>query len=217
MTLIKNPSKIEAKSFEIIDRFLKTRGFPGQQKDVVRRVIHASADLQYARDLVFSRNAIPAGLSAIRNGKAIVVDSSMVKAGVNKNITSEFANKIICPINDEDVIKKARSLSITRAIAAMRKARRMMNGGIVAIGNAPTALQEVCGLIEQCKAHPALVVGIPVGFVGAVESKQRLRGLGISFITNKSRKGGSAIAAAIVNALLILAREKRARKEAANG
>lgn len=207
MTIINNPSRIEAKSFEIINRFLKKEGFPRHKRDVVRRVIHASADLQYAKDLVFSKNAISAALAAIRSGKAIVVDSSMVKAGVNKNITSEFTNKVICPISHKDVIRKSRALNLTRAIIAMRKASSMIQGGIVAIGNAPTALQEVCDLIEQGKARPALVVGIPVGFVGAAESKQRLRELGIPSITNKSRKGGSAVAAAIVNALLILAKE----------
>lgn len=209
MTIMNNPSRIEAKSFEIINRFLKKDGFPRRKRDVVRRVIHASADLQYARDLVFSKNAISAALAAIRSGEAIVVDSSMVKAGVNKNITSEFANKVICPINHKDVIRKSRASNLTRAIIAMRKASSLMQGGIVAIGNAPTALQEVCDLIEQGKAHPALVVGIPVGFVGAVESKRRLRGLGMPSITNKSRKGGSAVAAAAVNALLILAKEGR--------
>lgn len=207
MKIMNNPSRIEAKSFEIINKLLKKRGFPGRKRDVVRRVIHASADLGYAQDLVFSKNAVPEALAAIRSGKAIVVDSSMVKAGVNKNITSKFANKVICSINHKDVIKKSRALNLTRAIIAMRKACRLMEGGIVAIGNAPTALQEVCDLIEQGKAHPALVVGIPVGFVGAAESKRRLRGLGIPSISNKSRKGGSAVAAAIVNALLILAKE----------
>lgn len=205
MTIINNPLKIEAESFRIISGFLKKRKFPGMQKDVVKRVIHASADLNYAVDLTFSKKAISAGLRAIRNGKNIVVDSSMVKAGINKDIARRFKNKVICLINDREVARTACHLKITRAIVAMRKCKDMMNGGIVAIGNAPTALQEVCDLIEKGNVQPALVVGVPVGFVGAVKSKKRLRGLAVQYITNKRRKGGSNIAAAIVNALLLLA------------
>ena len=147
-------------------------------------------------------------MRTIKQGKNIVVDSSMVKAGINKNITARFKNKIICRIHDKDVIRKAGELNLTRAIVAMRKSQREMEGGIIAIGNAPTALFELCDLIKEAKSKPALVVGIPVGFVGAAESKRALRSLKIPYITNKSRKGGSTVAAAIVNALLILAKGK---------
>ena len=203
--------RIEARSFEIIGGLLRKKGIhlTGARKAVITRVIHTSVDLGYARDLVFSPGAIEAGLKAIKQGRNIVVDSSMVKAGINKNITAHFKNKIICRIHDKDVIKKAGELNLTRAIVAMRKSQRETNGGIVAIGNAPTALFELCDLIKNAKSKPALVVGIPVGFVGAAESKRALRGLKISYITNKSRKGGSTVAAAIVNALLILARDRR--------
>ncbi|OGW78058.1 MAG: hypothetical protein A3I73_05040 [Omnitrophica bacterium RIFCSPLOWO2_02_FULL_45_16] len=207
--MISEGRRIEGKSFEIIGGLLKKRRIhlSGPQKAVITRVIHASADLGYVRDLVFSPGAIEAGIRAIKRGKNIVVDSSMVKAGINKNITARFKNKIICRIHDKDIIKNAEELNLTRSIVAMRKSQRETEGGIIAIGNAPTALFEICDLIKGAKSKPALVVGIPVGFVGAAESKRMLRSLKIPYITNKSRKGGSAVAAAIVNALLILARE----------
>jgi len=209
--IINEGKRIEAKSFEIIGGLLKKKGIDlsGPRKAVITRVIHTSVDLGYAGDLVFSPGAIEAGLRAIRQGKNIVVDSSMVKAGINKNIAARFKNKIICRIHDKDVIKKSGELNLTRAIVAMRKSQRETEGGIIAIGNAPTALFELCDLIKDAKSKPALVVGIPVGFVGAAESKRILRSLKIPYITNKSRKGGSTVAAAIVNALLILARDGR--------
>ena len=210
MKTINEGRKIEARSFEIIGGLLRKKGIhlTGARKAVITRVIHTSVDLGYARDLVFSPGAIAAGLKAIKQGRNIVVDSSMVKAGINKNITARFKNKIICRIHDKDVIKKSGELNLTRAIVAMRKSQRETDGGIVAIGNAPTALFELCDLIKEAKSKPALVVGIPVGFVGAAESKRALRSLKIPYITNKSRKGGSTVAAAIVNALLILAKGK---------
>ncbi len=206
MAIINNPQKIEAKSFEIIDGLLKGLRFPGYQKDVVKRVIHTTTDLRYAKDLLFSEGAVMAAMKALASGAAIVVDSSMVKAGINKKISLEFKNKIICPINDKDVIRRSSRLKLTRAIVAVRKASGKMNGALVAIGNAPTALFELCDLVSKSAVRPALVVGVPVGFVGAKESKKKLRSLGIPYISNKSTRGGSTVAAAIVNALLILAK-----------
>ena len=172
--LINEGRKIEARSFEIIGGLLKKKGInlSGLKKPVITRVIHTSVDLGYVRDMVFSPGAISAGLKAIKQGKNIVVDSSMVKAGLNKNIIARFKNKIICRMHDKDVARKAGELNLTRAIVAMRKSQRETNGGIVAIGNAPTALFELCDLIKNAKSKPALVVGIPVGFVGAAESKK---------------------------------------------
>lgn len=203
--------EIEAKSFEIITGLLKKKGIvlSGPKKAVINRVIHTSVDLGYVRDMVFSPDAISSGLKAIRQGRNIVTDSTMVKAGINKSITAGFKNKIICRMHDKNVARKAGELNLTRAVVAMRKSQREAEGGIVAIGNAPTALFELCRLIKEEKFKPALVVGIPVGFVGAAESKRALRDLKIPYITNKSRKGGSTVAAAIVNALLILARDRR--------
>ena len=215
MKPINEGCRIEGKSFQIIGGLLRKKGIhlSGPQKAVITRVIHTSVDLGYARDLVFSPGAIEAGLRAIRQGKNIVVDSSMVKAGINKNIAARFKNKIICRIHDKDVIKKSGELNLTRAIVAMRKSQRETEGGIIAIGNAPTALFEVCDLVKSGKVEAALIIGVPVGFVGAAESKRMLRSLKIPYITNKSRKGGSTVAAAIVNALLILARERGVKKE----
>lgn len=211
LKIINEGRRIECKSFEIIGGLLKKKGIhlSGLKKPVITRVIHTSVDLGYTGDLVFSPGAIKAGIRAIKQGKNIVVDSSMVKAGLNKNITAWFKNKIICRIQDKDVIRKAGELNLTRAIAAMRKSQKEMDGGIIAIGNAPTALFELCDLVKSGKVEPDLIVGIPVGFVGAAESKMALRALKIPYISNKSRKGGSPVAAAIVNALLILARDGR--------
>lgn len=211
MKPINEGRRIEGKSFQIIGGLLRKKGIhlSGPKKAVITRVIHTSVDLGYAGDLVFSPGAIEAGLKAIKQGKNIVVDSSMVKAGINKNITASFKNKIICRIHDKDVIRKSGELNLTRAILTMRKSQRETEGGIIAIGNAPTALFELCDLIKEAKSQPALVVGMPVGFVGAAESKRMLCSLKIPYITNKSRKGGSTVAAAIINALLILARDRR--------
>lgn len=211
MKPINEGRRIEGKSFQIIGGLLRKKGIhlSGPKKAVITRVIHTSVDLGYAGDLVFSPGAIEAGLMAIKQGKNIVVDSSMVKAGINKNITAGFKNNIICRIHDKDTIRRSGELNLTRAIVAMRKSQMEAEGGIIAIGNAPTALFELCDLVKNGKVEPALIIGVPVGFVGAVESKSILRSLKIPHITNKSRKGGSPVAAAIVNALLISARDRR--------
>lgn len=202
---ILDPQKIEEKSFEIIDRFFPDLKLPLGEKAVVKRVIHATTDLSYAKELSFHPEAIEAGLRAIKKGKDIICDVSMVKAGINANLLSEFGGKVICLINDKDIIRKSAQLKIARAILSMRKAAKFMDGAIVSIGNAPTALFELCDLIKQNKVRPALVIGIPVGFVGAVESKKILRSQSVPYISNRNRKGGSCVAAAIVNALLKIA------------
>lgn len=200
-----DPQKIEDKSFEIIDGLLASSKLPRQEREVVKRVIHATTDLDYAKELLFHPRAIEHALSAIKNGKDIICDVGMVEAGINKKALANFGGKVICCINDEDVIKESSRLNIARAILAMRKAAVFMDGAIISIGNAPTALFELCGLVKDGKAKPALVVGIPVGFVGAADSKKELISSGIPYITNSGRKGGSSVAAAITNALLKLA------------
>lgn len=201
MKRILNPAKIELRSFEIIEGLLKGSKLAGPKRDIIKRVIHSTTDLDYARELLFHPKAIEAGLAAIRQGADIICDVSMVKAGIKA--------KTRCLINDKYVVKEAARLNIARAIVAMRKAARFMDGAIIAIGNAPTALFEVCDLVEAKKVMPALIIGVPVGFVGALETKKRLASIGVPYITNTSTKGGSAVAAAITNALLKLAREKR--------
>lgn len=208
MKRIVDPKKIEDKSFEIIDKFLVSSKLSWQAKQVLKRVIHATTDLDYIKEISFHRNAIESGLNAIREGRDIICDVSMVKAGINKKILSTFGGKVICFINDEDVIKKASRLNIARAILAMRKAVKLMDGAIISIGNAPTALFELCNLVKSGKVKPALIIGIPVGFVGAVDSKKELTSLDVPYITNTSTKGGSSVAAAITNALLKMAKEK---------
>lgn len=209
MERITDPQKIEDKSFEIIDSLLASSKLPWQEREVVKRVIHATTDLDYARELSFHPRAIERALSAIKGGKDIICDVSMVEAGINKKALADFGGKAVCFINDEDVIKESFRLKIARAILAMRKAAALMDGAIVSIGNAPTALFELCALVKSGKAKPALIVGIPVGFVGAADSKKELIVSGIPYITNSGTKGGSSVAAAITNALLKLAEENK--------
>ncbi len=200
-----NPIEIEKESFRIIDKKLDELNVSSENRDIIRRVIHATTDFNYVTDLVFHPNAINAGIKAIKEGKNIITDVAMVKAGINKGIVSDFGGEVICLINDQDVMDEAKKQNLTRAIISMRKASQVMTDGIVAIGNAPTALFELCNLIEQSKAAPALIVGIPVGFVGSLESKNRLREMNIPYIINQTIKGGSSVAASIVNALLKIA------------
>lgn len=208
MDIILNPSLIENKSFEIISRRLPDLKMPAAEQDIVKRVIHATTEFDYAKDLSFHPGAVKAGLKAIKDGRDIICDVGMVKAGINKKILSSFGGKVGCFINDRDVIKKASKLKIARAIVAMRKGACIANGAIVVIGNAPTALFELCDLVKKGKVKPALIIGVPVGFVGAQEAKSRLSKTGLAYITNRSTKGGSSVAAAIVNALLKLAEKK---------
>ena len=187
MIVLNDPREIETKSFRIVDKYLKNVKLPGFQKEVLKRVLHATSDLKYAKDFLFHSKAVKDGLAAIRKGKSIVVDASMVKAGINKKILLGFAGKVICLINKEDIVKQASRLNITRSILAMRKAHKLMDGGIVAIGNAPTALFEVCDLVSKGRTRPSLIIGLPVWLVGAKEAKKRLRTLNIPYINNKSR------------------------------
>jgi len=167
MAIIHDPRKIEARSFEIIDGFLRGAGFPKPRKDIIRRVIHTTVDRSYAKDLIFSKNAIESALKALKSGALIIVDSSMVQAGINKKITAQFGNKVICRIHEKAIVAKAARLGVTRAICAMRSSVKQLTGAIVAIGNAPTALFELSDMIKNQEVKPTLVVGIPVGFVGS--------------------------------------------------
>lgn len=206
MEILTNPKDIESRSFQIVDKYVRGAKLPRFQKEVVKRVLHATSDLNYAKDLLFSKGAILGGLKAIRQGRDIIVDAEMVKAGINKRILNCFGGRVVCMINNKDVIRKSAELKITRAILAMRKSAKLIDKAIVAIGNAPTALFEVCDLVEDKSVKPALIIGVPVGFVGAKEAKKKLRSLNIPYITNQSRKGGSSIAIAIINALLKIAK-----------
>lgn len=199
------PQQIEGKSFEMITEEIGEHLFTDEQYRVVQRVIHASADFELGRSMVFHPDAIEAGIKAIRSGKRVVADVQMVQVGVSKQRIEQFGGDIRVYISDEDVIEEAKRLDTTRAIISMRKAIKEADGGIFAIGNAPTALLELIRLIKEGEARPGLVIGLPVGFVSAAESKEELAKLDIPFITNIGRKGGSTVTVAALNAISLLA------------
>jgi precorrin-8X/cobalt-precorrin-8 methylmutase len=200
---------IEDSSFAIIDREAGTHGFDAPEWQVVRRVIHATADFEFKTLMRFHPEALRSGIAALRRGCPVLVDVRMIAAGLNEERLRAYGCSIVSYISDDDVIATAKLNDSTRAIEAMRKAWRLghLDGSIVAIGNAPTALLEVVRLIREEGARPALVVGVPVGFVSAAESKLAVVGLSTPFIVAEGRKGGSPIAVAIIHALLLLSAE----------
>ena len=201
---------IEDRSFEIIDREVGRHHYNKDEWPIVRRVIHATADFDFARGnmIIFHRDAIQCGLKSLKNSCNIVVDVNGVIGGFNKENLKEFGNKVICNISDPNIAIHAKKFNKTRAQTSMRMASSEMNDGVVVIGNAPTALVEVIQMIKEKVTQPALVIGVPVGFVCAVESKEELQTLQIPYITNMGRKGGSPCASAIVNALFKLLKER---------
>lgn len=199
---------IEHASFAIIDREAGPHGYGADQWPLVRRLIHASADFEFNGLTRFHPAAVQAGIAALRAGRPIVADVEMIRVGVSRPRLAHFGGDIHQFINDEDVIRQARAEDSTRAVQAMRKARRLglIDGGIVGIGNAPTALLEVLRQIREEGARPALVIGMPVGFVSAAESKADLAQIeDIPWILTQGRKGGSTLVVAAIHALLALA------------
>ncbi|HEY6837246.1 MAG TPA: precorrin-8X methylmutase [Geobacteraceae bacterium] len=212
MSVHLRPEEIEAESFRIIEAEVGPHPWSLLEWPVVRRVIHTSADFDYARTLVFSAGAVPAGLEALRAGRPLVTDTTMALAGINKAGLARFGVATACFVADPEVARQARETGVTRSLLAMRRGAAENPGGIFIIGNAPTALFELVRLVREEGVRPALVVALPVGFVGAAESKEALVALeaecpGVAFITSRGRKGGSNVAAAVVNALLRLAEE----------
>lgn len=201
------PEEIEIESFRIIDGEAGEHGWSEPEWQVVRRAIHTSADFEYAAAMVFSDGAVEKALAALRGGAGIVTDTNMALSGIAKARLAPFGCRVNCHVADPDVAEAARQQGITRSIAAMRKAVADPANRIFVIGNAPTALFELLRLMGEGQADPALIIGLPVGFVGAEESKNALAADGhqVPFITNIGRKGGSNVAAAVVNALAILA------------
>ncbi|MGR6338642.1 precorrin-8X methylmutase [Priestia megaterium] len=199
------PQQIEGKSFEMITEELGPHPFTDEQYPIVQRVIHASADFELGRSMLFHPDAIQAGIKAIRSGKQVVADVQMVQVGTNKQRIEKHGGEIKVYISDPDVMEEAKRLNTTRAIISMRKAIKEADRGIFAIGNAPTALLELIRLIKEGEAKPGLVIGLPVGFVSAAESKEELAKLDVPFITNIGRKGGSTVTVAALNAISILA------------
>lgn len=196
------PADIEKRSFAIITEELGDRVFPEEIGLVVKRVIHTSADFDYADNLVFSEGAVPHALEAIRNGAHIVTDTNMVKAGINKKTLAKFGGEVHCFVADADVAEEAKQRGVTRSTVSMERAAKLDVPVIFAIGNAPTALIRLHELIEEGIVAPALVIGVPVGFVNVVEAKELFIGGDTPYIIARGRKGGSNVAASIVNALL---------------
>jgi precorrin-8X/cobalt-precorrin-8 methylmutase len=207
---ILDPQKIEEESFRIIEGELGAHAFSAPEFQVVRRVIHASADFEFAKNLRFHPEAVSSGVAALKKGGTIVADVEMIQSGISKVNLKQFGGEVQCYISDEDVMTEAKALGITRAICSIRKA--VKTGALIyAIGNAPTALFELIRLVKEGAVHPALIVGVPVGFVSAVESKDALLEIETPFITSIGRKGGTPVAVAIVNALLRLAVAEKER------
>ena len=201
---------IEDESMRIIENEIGTHPYNEQEWPIVRRVIHSTADFDFARDnkIIFHKDAVQSGLDGLKNGCSIIVDVNGIIGLMNKQNPKDFGNNVICNISEPSLMEEAKKQGKTRAEMSMRVAKEAMNGGIVIIGNAPTALLEVMKMVREGITKPALVIGIPVGFVSAVESKEELAQMDIPFITNQGRKGGSPCASAIVNALYKLLRQE---------
>jgi len=204
------PEDIETESFRIIDAEVGDHGWPDAEWRIVRRAIHTSADFEYARSMVLSDDFVEKAVAALKGGAGIVTDTNMALSGISRPRLTPLGCRVSCHVADPDVAASAMAEGITRSIAAMRKGVSNPDNRIFVIGNAPTALFELLRLVESGAAEPALIIGLPVGFVGAEESKNALASgsHNIPFITNIGRKGGSNVAAAVVNALAILATKR---------
>jgi precorrin-8X/cobalt-precorrin-8 methylmutase len=207
------PEEIEALSFRIIEQEAGAHGFGPRRWQVVRRMIHTSADFEYLDTARFHEDAIDAGLEAIQQGKIIFTDTNMARTGIRKNELAAYGCEVCCLISDSDVGRMAAESGSTRAAVAVDHAVRSMDGGIYVVGNAPTALLRLIELIDQGRAAPALVIGLPVGFVNAEEAKEALAKTATPYITNTGRKGGSNLAASVVNALAIMAGSNGAQRD----
>jgi len=194
---------IEDASMQVIEREIGSHSYNKKEWPIVRRVIHSTADFDFAMEnsIIFHKEAIENGLKALKSGCNIVVDVNGVAGLLNKQNTKKFGNNVICRISDPEITRQVQESNKTRSQMSMRMSSSDIDEGLVVIGNAPTALFEVIQMVKEDITSPALIVGMPVGFISAAESKEELRKVDIPFITNKGRKGGSPSAAAIVNAL----------------
>ena len=196
------PMDIEKRSFEIITEILGQRQLDPENELVIKRAIHTTADFDYADNLVFSPHAVQRGIEALKQGCDIVTDTQMAKSGINKTILGKLGGQVHCFMSDADVAQEAKARGVTRAMVSMERAATLNKPCIFAIGNAPTALICIRELIDAGKLNPALIVGVPVGFVNVVESKELILELNTPHIVARGRKGGSNVAAAICNAML---------------
>ncbi len=196
------PMDIEKRSFAIITELLGDTKLDPENELVIKRVIHTTADFDYVQNLVFSEHAVAKGIEALKGGCDIVTDTQMARAGINKTILSKLGGQVHCFMSDPDVAEEARERGITRAIVSMERAAKLPKPCIFAIGNAPTALISLHEQMQAGKLNPALIIGVPVGFVNVVESKELIIGSEVPHIVARGRKGGSNVAAAICNAML---------------
>ena len=199
------PEQIEEKSFQLIEERVASHSFNSEEWTIFRRMIHATVDFDLVHDTTFHPEAISKGIAALRKGALIIADTKMVKAGINLKRLRKYKTKILCTISHPEVIKEAKLSGKTRASVAMQKMSSLMDGSIIAIGNAPTALFEVLELAEKESQIPSLIIGVPVGLVGARESKEMLIKKDIPYITVRGEKGGSPLAVSIINGLAVLA------------
>jgi precorrin-8X/cobalt-precorrin-8 methylmutase len=212
MSVHLRPEEIEAESFRIIDQEAGPHQWSSTEWPIVRRAVHTSADFEYVRTMFMSGDAVTAGIKALLQRRGIVTDTTMALSGISRPRLAKFGVSASCFVSDPQVAEEAGAKGITRSIVAMRKGTADPKNSIFVIGNAPTALFELLRQVREEGLRPDLVIGLPVGFVGAEESKEELIAVapefGIPFITNRGRKGGSNVAAAVMNALLIMALEK---------
>ncbi|MCH5272540.1 MAG: precorrin-8X methylmutase [Lachnospiraceae bacterium] len=198
------PEEIEKRSFEIISEELERRGIklPQEEEMITKRVIHTSADFEYADTLVYSENAVETVKKLISGGADIVTDTNMALAGINKKVLAEFGGEAHCFMAEEDVAREAKEKKTTRAAVSMERAAQIKKPVIVAVGNAPTALLQLYEMIQEGIWKPAFLIGVPVGFVNVEAAKELMTETEVPYIINRGRKGGSNIAAAICNAVL---------------
>ena len=201
-TMNMKPMEIETRSFEIITSLLGDRVLDPENEAVIKRVIHTTADFDYAETLCFSEHAVARGIEALRGGCDIVTDTQMARSGVNKTVLGRLGGEVRCFMSDADVAEEAKERGVTRAFVSMERAAALEKPCIFAIGNAPTALISLYELISAGELVPALVIGVPVGFVNVVESKELIMTAPVPYIVARGRKGGSSVAAAICNAML---------------
>ena len=209
----KKGQSIEDASMQMIEDEIGSHQYNEKEWPIVRRIIHSTADFEFANKnkIIFHKDAITSGMNALRNGCSIVVDVNGVIGGFNKQNPKDFGNNIICNISKPEIMDLAKKEGKTRSQVSMRTAISDIDGGVVVIGNAPTALIEVIKMVKEGIVKPALIVGIPVGFICAAESKEELSKLEETpFITNLGRKGGSSSASAIINAIFKLIRAESA-------
>ena len=199
-----NPREIEAKSMRMIDEEIGKLNCTEAERKTIKRVVHASADTELAAKVSFSAGAVEKAQKLIREGADIITDVTMLKSGINERKLAQYGGELKCFIRDEEVMEAAEKTALTRSIMAVRKAAKLPGKKIFAIGNAPTALFELLRLKEEENLQIDFIVGTPVGFVGAAESKEELMQSDIPHISLKGRKGGSAIAASIVNSILYM-------------